>query len=80
IHLLDVMNISVKDSGGRFVVSYDAGQTIIAWDLMTGDEISQFACDTKGSIIMFEPSTSEHVSSRTIGQIAVTTLAPTGCL
>ncbi|EXK77142.1 hypothetical protein FOQG_18147 [Fusarium oxysporum f. sp. raphani 54005] len=88
------MNISVKDSGGRFVVSYDAGQTIIAWDFMTGDENSQFACydqltvvawmkdgnvafgDTKGSIIMFEPSTSEHVSSRTIGQIAVTTLAP----
>ncbi|EGU72176.1 hypothetical protein FOXB_17312, partial [Fusarium oxysporum f. sp. conglutinans Fo5176] len=94
IRLLDVMNISVKDSGGRFVVSYDAGQTIIAWDFMTGDENSQFACydqltvvawmkdgnvafgDTKGSIIMFEPSTSEHVSSRTIGQIAVTTLAP----
>ncbi|KAG7413164.1 hypothetical protein Forpi1262_v017205 [Fusarium oxysporum f. sp. raphani] len=88
------MNISVKDSGGRFVVSYDAGQTIIAWDFMTGDENSQFACydqltvvawmkdgnvafgDTKGSIIMFEPSTSEHVSSRTIGQIAVTILAP----
>ncbi|KAM0080395.1 hypothetical protein ACKRZS_007453, partial [Fusarium odoratissimum] len=88
------MNISVKDSGGRFVVSYDAGQTIIAWDFMTGDENSQFACydqltvvawmkdgnvafgDTKGSIIMFEPSTSEHVSSSTIGQIAVTTLAP----
>ncbi|KAF6528262.1 hypothetical protein HZS61_008564 [Fusarium oxysporum f. sp. conglutinans] len=26
-----------------FVVSYDAGQTAIVWDLMTGDEISRFA-------------------------------------
>ncbi|KAI3572112.1 hypothetical protein IWW34DRAFT_637839 [Fusarium oxysporum f. sp. albedinis] len=66
----------------------------IVWDLMTGDEITRFACydhltvaawmkngnvafgNTKGSIIMFEPSTSEHVSSRTIDQIAVTALAP----
>ncbi|OBS15426.1 hypothetical protein FPOA_13763 [Fusarium poae] len=66
----------------------------IVWDLMTGDEISRFACrnhltvaawmkngnvafsNTKGSIIMFKPSTSEYVSSRTIDQIAVTALAP----
>ncbi|KAI3570955.1 hypothetical protein IWW34DRAFT_899788 [Fusarium oxysporum f. sp. albedinis] len=66
----------------------------IVWDLMTGDEISRFACydhltvaawmkngnvafgNTKGSIIMFEPSTSEHVSSRTTDQISVTALAP----
>ncbi|CZR49743.1 uncharacterized protein FPRO_14780 [Fusarium proliferatum ET1] len=32
--------------------------------------------NAKGNIIMFEPSTSEHVSSRTIDQIAVTALAP----
>ncbi|KAH7186471.1 hypothetical protein BKA60DRAFT_602655 [Fusarium oxysporum] len=66
----------------------------IVWDLMTGDEISRFACydhltvaawmkngkvafgNTKGSIIIFEPSTSEHISSGTIGQITVTALAP----
>jgi hypothetical protein len=29
--------------GGRFAVSYDAGQTVIVWDIMTGDEISRFA-------------------------------------
>ncbi|EXA39358.1 hypothetical protein FOVG_10940 [Fusarium oxysporum f. sp. pisi HDV247] len=93
VQLLAVDNQS-EAGGGRFVVSYDAGQTAIVWDLMTGDEISRFACydhltvaawmkngnvafgNTKGSIIMFEPSTSEHVSSRTIDQIAVTALAP----
>ncbi|EXK79015.1 hypothetical protein FOQG_16332 [Fusarium oxysporum f. sp. raphani 54005] len=93
VQLLVVDNQS-EAGGGRFVVSYDAGQTAIVWDLMTGDEISRFACynhltvaawmkngnvafgNTKGSIIMFEPSTSEHVSSRTIDQIAVTALAP----
>ncbi|PCD22211.1 hypothetical protein AU210_016003 [Fusarium oxysporum f. sp. radicis-cucumerinum] len=93
VQLLAVDNQS-EAGGGRFVVSYDAGQTAIVWDLMTGDEISRFACydhltvaawmkngnvafgNTKGSIIMFEPSTSQHVSSRTIDKIAVTALAP----
>ncbi|KAL7755468.1 hypothetical protein ACKLNR_014566 [Fusarium oxysporum f. sp. zingiberi] len=93
VQLLAVDNQS-EAGVGRFVVSYDAGQTAIVWDLMTGDEISRFACydhltvaawmkngnvafgNTKGSIIIFEPSTSEHVSSRTIDQIAVTALAP----
>ncbi|SCO92795.1 uncharacterized protein FRV6_16923 [Fusarium oxysporum] len=93
VQLLAVDNHS-EAGGGRFVVSYDAGQTAIVWDLMTGDEISRFACydhltvaawmkngkvafgNTNGSIIIFEPSTSEHVSSGTIGQIAVTALAP----
>ncbi|KAI3565904.1 hypothetical protein IWW34DRAFT_825199 [Fusarium oxysporum f. sp. albedinis] len=93
VQLLVVDNQS-EAGGGRFVVSYDAGQTAIVWDLMTGNEVSRFACydhltvaawmkngnvafgNTKGSIIMFEPSTSEHVSSRTIDQIAVTALAP----
>ncbi|EXA29182.1 hypothetical protein FOVG_19276 [Fusarium oxysporum f. sp. pisi HDV247] len=93
VQLLAVDNQS-EAGGGRFVVSYDAGQTAIVWDLMTGDEISRFACydhltvsawmkngkvafgNTKGSIIIFEPSTSEHISSGTIGQIAVTALAP----
>ncbi|KAM0325394.1 hypothetical protein ACHAQA_007380 [Verticillium albo-atrum] len=28
---------------GRLVVSYDAGQTAIVWDLMTGDEVARFA-------------------------------------
>ncbi|KAF4970488.1 hypothetical protein FSARC_2507 [Fusarium sarcochroum] len=93
VQLLAVDNQS-DAGGGRLVVSYDAGQTAIVWDLMTGDEIARFASyehltvaawmkngnvafgNTKGSVIMFEPSTSEHVSSRTIDQIAVTALAP----
>ncbi|KAI8672207.1 hypothetical protein NCS56_00683300 [Fusarium sp. Ph1] len=93
VQLLAVDNHS-EAGAGRFVVSYDVGQTAIVWDLMTGDEISRFASyehltvaawmkngnvafgNTKGSIIMFEPSTSEHVSARTIDQIAVTALAP----
>lgn len=28
---------------GRFVVSYDAGQTAIVWDLLTGNEVARFA-------------------------------------
>lgn len=35
---------NVSDRGfGRLVVSYDAGQTAIVWDLFTGDQISRFA-------------------------------------
>jgi WD40 repeat protein len=93
VQLLAVDNQSEK-GGGRLVVSYDAGQTAIVWDLMTGDEISRFASfedltvaswmrsgnvafgNTQGNIIMFEPTTSEHISTRTIDQIAITALAP----
>ncbi|RFU72103.1 hypothetical protein TARUN_10156, partial [Trichoderma arundinaceum] len=93
VHLLAVDNQS-EVGAGRFVVSYDAGQTAIVWDLMTGDEISRFVSyetltvaswmrngnvafgNTQGNIIMFEPTTSEHISARTIDQIAVTALAP----
>ncbi|KAF5725146.1 hypothetical protein FMUND_108 [Fusarium mundagurra] len=76
VHLLAVDNYS-EAGGGRFVVSYDAGQTAIVWDLMTGNEISRFACrNTNGSLIIFEPSTSEHASSSTIDEIAVSALAP----
>ncbi|KAG6005015.1 hypothetical protein E4U21_000530 [Claviceps maximensis] len=93
IQLLAVDNQS-ETGGGRLVVSYDAGQTAIVWDLMTGDEIARFASfetltvaawmrngnvafgNTQGNIILFEPTTSEHISSRTIDQIAVTALAP----
>ncbi|EXK23808.1 hypothetical protein FOMG_19433 [Fusarium oxysporum f. sp. melonis 26406] len=75
VQLLAVDNHSEAD-GGRFVVSYDAGQIAIVWDLMTGDEISRLACNTSGSLIIFEPSTSEHVSSSTIDEIAVSALAP----
>ncbi|KAI6407747.1 hypothetical protein MCOR20_005667 [Pyricularia oryzae] len=32
--------------------------------------------NTQGNIILFEPQTSEHISSRTLDQIAVTSLAP----
>ncbi|KAK9445982.1 WD domain, G-beta repeat protein [Metarhizium brunneum] len=93
VQLLAVDNQS--DLGaGRLVVSYDAGQTAIVWDLMTGDEAARFSSyetlttaawmrngnvafgNTQGNIILFEPKTSEHISSRTIDQIAVTALAP----
>jgi hypothetical protein len=42
VQLLAVDNHS-EVGGGRFVVSYDAGQTAIVWDLMTGDEVARFA-------------------------------------
>lgn len=34
--------------------------------------------NSQGTIILFEPTTSEHISARTIDQIAVTALAPSG--
>lgn len=40
--LVSVDNVSERGSG-RLVVSYDAGQTAIVWDLFTGDEIARFA-------------------------------------
>jgi hypothetical protein len=43
VQLLAVDNQS-EAGGGRFAVSYDAGQTAIVWDIMTGDEISRFGC------------------------------------
>ena len=46
-HREDVLLISadnVSERGaGRLVVSYDAGQTAIVWDIFTGDEIARFA-------------------------------------
>jgi hypothetical protein len=39
--LLSVDNIS-EHGAGRLVVSYDAEQTAIVWDLFTGEEISRF--------------------------------------
>lgn len=42
VQLLAVDNQS-EVGAGRFVVSYDAGQNAIVWDLMTGDEIARFA-------------------------------------
>lgn len=35
-------NVSEKGSG-RLVVSYDASQTTIVWDVLTGDEVARFA-------------------------------------
>ena len=32
--------------------------------------------NAQGSVILFEPTTSEHISSRTIDQIAVSAIAP----
>ncbi|KAI9728178.1 MAG: hypothetical protein M1828_004639 [Chrysothrix sp. TS-e1954] len=46
-HREDVLLISadnVSERGaGRLVVSYDAGQTAIVWDIFTGEEIARFA-------------------------------------
>lgn len=42
VQLLAVDNQS-EQGGGRLVVSYDAGQTAIVWDIMTGDEVARFA-------------------------------------
>ena len=42
IQLLAVDNISERGAG-RLVVTYDAGQTAIVWDCMTGDELARFA-------------------------------------
>lgn len=42
ILLVSVDNVSERGAG-RLVVSYDAGQTAIVWDLFTGDEIARFA-------------------------------------
>lgn len=42
ILLISVDNVS-EQGAGRLVVSYDAGQTAIVWDLFTGDEIARFA-------------------------------------
>ncbi|KAK3989780.1 IDC1 protein [Cladorrhinum sp. PSN332] len=79
---------------GRLVVSYDAGQTAIVWDLMTGNEHARFASyedltcaawmrngnvafgNTQGNVILFEPSSSEHISARTIDQIPITAISP----
>ena len=40
--LLAVDNLSEIGSG-RLVVSYDAGQTAIVWDIITGEEVARFA-------------------------------------
>ncbi|KAK4644846.1 hypothetical protein QC761_308520 [Podospora bellae-mahoneyi] len=93
VQLLAVDNQS--DMGaGRLVVSYDAGQTAIVWDLLTGDEVARFASyenltcaawmrngnvafgNVQGNVILFEPTTSEHLSTRTIDQIAITAISP----
>lgn len=42
IQILAVDNVSERGAG-RLVITYDAGQTAIVWDLMTGDEIARFA-------------------------------------
>ena len=37
------MNNASERGNGRLVVSYDASQTTIVWDLLTGDEVVRFA-------------------------------------
>lgn len=55
VQLLAVDNQSEVGSG-RFVVSYDAGQTAIVWDLMTGDEITRFASYSHLTAVAFMPN------------------------
>ncbi|KAM3082423.1 hypothetical protein ACMFMF_002087 [Clarireedia jacksonii] len=93
IQLLAVDNVSERGAG-RLVVTYDASQTAIVWDCMTGDEVARFASyenltvaawmrngnvafgNAQGNVILFEPTTSEHISARTLDQIPITALAP----
>ncbi|KAK3683812.1 hypothetical protein B0T22DRAFT_261867 [Podospora appendiculata] len=93
VQLLAVDNVS-EMGAGRLVVSYDAGQTAIVWDLLTGDEVARFASyenltcaawmrngnvafgNVQGNVILFEPTTSEHISARTIDQISITAITP----
>lgn len=42
IQLLAVDSQSERGAG-RLVVSYDAGQTAIVWDIMSGEEVARFA-------------------------------------
>jgi hypothetical protein len=42
VQWIAVDNVSERGSG-RLVVSYDASQTTIVWDLLTGDEVARFA-------------------------------------
>jgi hypothetical protein len=90
--ILEVDNVSERGAG-RLVVSYDAEQTAIVWDLFTGDEITRFASfeplrvatwmkngniafgNPQGHVMLFEPSTSEHRSARTIFD-PITAIAP----
>ncbi|RMY99005.1 hypothetical protein D0862_07316 [Hortaea werneckii] len=87
-----VDNVSERGSG-RLAVSYDIGNTVIVWDILTGGEIARFSSyehlrtasfmrngniafgNDQGSVILFEPGTSEHISARTIFD-PVTAIAP----
>lgn len=42
VQILAVDNQS-ELGAGRLVVSYDAGQTAIVWDIMSGEEVARFA-------------------------------------
>ncbi|EHK45402.1 hypothetical protein TRIATDRAFT_221851 [Trichoderma atroviride IMI 206040] len=65
-----VWDLMTGDEISRFV-SYET-LTVAAW--MRNGNVA-FG-NTQGNIILFEPTTSEHISARTIDQIAVTALAP----
>ncbi|KAI7337991.1 hypothetical protein KC315_g1982 [Hortaea werneckii] len=87
-----VDNVSERGSG-RLAVSYDTGNTVIVWDILTGGEVARFSSyehlrtasfmrngniafgNDQGSVILFEPGTSEHISARTIFD-PVTAIAP----
>ncbi|RMY61967.1 hypothetical protein D0863_11104 [Hortaea werneckii] len=97
LHREDVLWVHVDNSSergsGRLAVSYDAGNTAIVWDILTGGEVARFSSyehirtasfmrngniafgNNQGNVILFEPSTSEHLSARTIYD-PVTALAP----
>ncbi|OQO09339.1 hypothetical protein B0A48_04737 [Cryoendolithus antarcticus] len=92
IRWIAVDNVSERGAG-RLAVSFDAGQTTIVWDILTGREVTRFvayedinvACfmrngnvalgNVQGGITLFEPSTNEHFSARTIFD-PITAIAP----
>lgn len=97
LHREDVVWITVDNVSergtGRLAVSYDAGNTAIVWDILSGGEVARFSAyehmkvasfmrngniafgNDQGNIILFEPSTSEHISARTIFD-PITAIAP----
>lgn len=97
LHREDVLWIHVDNTSergsGRLAVSYDAGNTAIVWDILTGAEVARFSSyermrvasfmrngniafgNDQGNVILFEPSTSEHISARTIYD-PITAVAP----
>ena len=57
LHREDVLWVSVDNASergsGRLVVSYDAGNTAIVWDILTGSEIARFSAYEQMKVASF---------------------------